>query len=87
MVHPMAAATIGLVHEKTDEAWRRSLLAESDCLLDDVEGLRLDDQTEAPQRLREAIRSLQVRLGQSDPPLPPPRFALRLIWSSPFSRD
>lgn len=71
MVHPMAAATIGLVHEKTDEAWRRSLLAESDCLLDDVEGLRLDDQTEAPQRLREAIRSLQVRLGRSDPPLPP----------------
>jgi hypothetical protein len=71
MVHRVAAATIGLVHQKADEARRRSLLAVSDCLLDDVEALRLDDHTEAPQRLREAIRSLQLRLGRSDPPLPP----------------
>jgi hypothetical protein len=67
----MATATIPLVHEKAGEARRRSLLAESDCLLDDVEALRLDDHTEAPSRLREAIRSLQVRLGRSDPPMPP----------------
>ncbi len=67
----MAAATIALVHEQAGEARRKSLLAESDCLLDDVEALRLDEHTEAPQRLREAIRALQVRLGRSDPPLPP----------------
>jgi hypothetical protein len=71
MVQHMAIATIGLAREKAGEARRRSLLAESDSLLDDVESLRLDDHTEAPQRLREAIRSLQVRLGRSDPPLPP----------------
>jgi hypothetical protein len=40
-------------------------------LLDDVEMLRLEDRTHAPLELREAIRSLQVRLGRSDPPLPP----------------
>jgi hypothetical protein len=57
--------------EKAGEARRRSLLAESDSLLDDVEMLRLDDHTDAPQRLREAIRALQVRLGRHDPPVPP----------------
>jgi hypothetical protein len=71
MVHRMAVVTLGHMNEKAGEARRRALLAESDCLLDDVEALRLDDHTEAPQRLREAIRSLQVRLGRSDPPLPP----------------
>jgi hypothetical protein len=53
------------------EARRRALLTESDSLLDDVEMLRLEDRTHAPLQLREAIRSLQVRLGRSDPPLPP----------------
>jgi hypothetical protein len=57
--------------EKAGEARRRSLLAESDSLLDDVEALRLGDQTEAPPALREAIRALQVRLGRHDPPMPP----------------
>lgn len=70
-VRLMAAATSLQMHEKAAEARRRSLLAESDCLLDDVEALRLDDHTEAPQRLREAIRSLQARLGRTDPPMPP----------------
>ena len=42
------------------ETQRRMLLAESDLLLDNVESLRLTDQTEAPLRLREAIRALQI---------------------------
>jgi hypothetical protein len=58
------------VQEQTDEMRRRSLLAESDCLLDDVEALSLDDQTEAPIQLREAIRALQIRLGRVSPPVP-----------------
>ena len=44
---------------------------ESDGLLDDVEELHLEDRTEAPQPLREAIRALQIRLGRHDPPMPP----------------
>jgi len=50
---------------------RRILLAESDLLLDDVETLRLKEEVEAPLRLREAIRALQIRLGRRNPPLPP----------------
>ncbi|HKW71983.1 MAG TPA: hypothetical protein VJQ08_04070 [Candidatus Dormibacteraeota bacterium] len=57
--------------EHAAELRRRFLLAESDVLLDDVETLRLHDRTEAPQRLREAIRALQIRLGRRNPPLPP----------------
>src|SRR5262249_12848904 len=57
--------------EHAAELRRRFLLAESDLLLDDVETLRLHDQNEAPQRLREAIRQLQIRLGRRNPPLPP----------------
>jgi hypothetical protein len=57
--------------EKAGETRRRSLLAESDSLLDDVETLRLHDHTEAPEPLREAIRALQIRLGRHDPPLAP----------------
>lgn len=56
--------------EQAAELRRRFLLAESDLLLDDVENLRLNDQSEAPQRLREAIRALQIRLGRRNPPLP-----------------
>ena len=55
---------------QTAELQRRLLLAESDVLLDDVETLRLQDELEAPQRLREAIRALQIRLGRRNPPLP-----------------
>ena len=58
----------------TDEAaelHRRFLLAESDLLLEDVELLRLGDATEAPPRLREAMRALQIRLGRRNPPIPP----------------
>jgi hypothetical protein len=71
MVLAMATATISSVDGDEVEERRRSLMAESDCLLDDVERLRLDDHVEVPQQLREAIRSLQVRLGRTDPPLPP----------------
>ncbi len=67
----MAAATIERDDHEAVEDRRRSLMAESDCLLDDVERLRLDDEVEVPQRLREAIRALHVRLGRSDPPTPP----------------
>ena len=67
----MVATVAGPALEKTGEERRRTLLAESDSLLDDVEILRLDDHTDAPQRLREAIHALQVRLGRLDPPMPP----------------
>src|SRR5919109_1707888 len=53
------------------ELQRRFLLAESDLLLEDVEMLRLTDATEAPPRLREAIRSMQIRLGRHNPPVAP----------------
>jgi hypothetical protein len=71
MVHWMLATLSRPAKEKAGETQRRSLLAESDSLLDDVEELRLGDHTEAPQALREAIRALQVRLGRHDPPMPP----------------
>lgn len=53
------------------EVARKSLLAESDQLLEEVEALRLVEATEAPLRLREAIRALQIRLGRRNPPVPP----------------
>ena len=52
------------------ELHRRFLLAESDVLLEDVEMLRLNDAAEAPLRLRESIRALQIRLGRRNPPVP-----------------
>jgi hypothetical protein len=67
----MATTTIASPSDEAVEARRKSLLAESDILLDDVETLRLEDQLEAPQGLREAIRTLQIRLGRRNPPLPP----------------
>ncbi|HEY1421537.1 MAG TPA: hypothetical protein VGG90_12625 [Candidatus Dormibacteraeota bacterium] len=67
----MNAATIVAPTEEQIEGRRKSLLAESDSLLDDVEMLRLEDQVEAPNRLREAIHALQLRLGRRNPPVPP----------------
>lgn len=67
----MAAAAVELDAEAAAESRRRSLLAESDSLLDDVESLRLTDQCEAPPPLRQAVRALQIRLGRVNPPLPP----------------
>jgi len=58
------------VSARTAELRRRLLLTESDVLLDDLETLRLHDRPEAPLRLREAIRALQIRLGRRNPPLP-----------------
>lgn len=55
----------------TAEIHRRLLLTESDLLLDEVESLRLDDECEAPLRLREAIRALQIRLGRRSPGVAP----------------
>ncbi len=46
-------------------------MAQSDSLLDDVEMLRLRDESNAPARLREAIRALQLRLGRRNPPVAP----------------
>ena len=71
MVLHMAAATLLDRSDDATEIRRRSLLAESDVLLDDVETLRLQDRTEAPARLREAIRALQIRLGRRTPAVPP----------------
>jgi hypothetical protein len=71
MVLHVATATITRVGSDAVETQRRSLMAESDSLLDDVEQLRLDDHVDVPDGLREPIRSLQVRLGRSDPPVAP----------------
>src|SRR5690242_303404 len=53
---------------KAAELRRRRLLGESDLLLNDLETLRLREAREAPLRLREAIRALQIRLGRRNPP-------------------
>src|SRR5258708_19439479 len=71
MVLGMGAATIIAPSEIATEIRRKTLLAESDVLLDDVEMLRLQDKTDAPPRLREAIHALQLRLGRRNPPVPP----------------
>jgi hypothetical protein len=55
----------------TAESHRRFLLAQSDLLLEQVEELRLRDEPEAPPRLREAIRALQIRLGRRNPAVAP----------------
>ena len=55
----------------TAESHRRLLLAASDILLDEVETLRLQEELEAPQRLRESVRALQIRLGRRNPPVAP----------------
>ena len=70
MVLRMAAVTVLASPEAAAETRRKSLLAESDLLLDDVEMLRLRDETDAPPTLREAIHALQLRLGRRNPPVP-----------------
>ena len=57
--------------DEAAELQRRELMAQSDSLLDDVEMLRLRDESNAPERLREAIRALQLRLGRRNPPVAP----------------
>ena len=71
MVLRMAATAISAQSEQASETRRKLLLADSDVLLDDVETLRLQDEIEAPPRLREAIHALQLRIGRRNPPLPP----------------
>ena len=65
------APSPGSARHLGEDAARRLLLAESDSLLDDVESLRLSDESEAPFRLREAIRALQIRLGRRSPAVAP----------------
>ena len=67
----MATATTYAPSEDAVEMRRKTLLAESDELLEDVETLCLKDQTATPPRLSEAIHALQVRLGRRNPPMPP----------------
>ena len=57
-------------HDPADRR-RRSLLDETDELLDRLEILRLADQKRVPKRLKAAIEGLQRRLGRTDPPAPP----------------
>jgi hypothetical protein len=45
---------------------RRDMLAHADRLLDAVEELRLAQQSSLPPTLREAIRSLQLRIGRAE---------------------
>lgn len=72
----MLAVTTTTSHwESLAEVTRKSLLAESDVILDQVELLRLMDHDEAPLRLREAIRAMQIRLGRRNPPVPPATLA------------
>jgi len=67
----MAISTDTAYTEETAEVRRRILLAESDLLLEDVETLRLRDEVDAPTRLRDAIRALQIRLGRRHPQVAP----------------
>ena len=67
----MATATLETEDTARTDGWRKTLMQESDRLLDEVESLRLDDAVDAPISLREAIQNLQRRLGRRDPPLPP----------------
>ena len=67
----MAAVTLRSTDEESAESRRRTLMDESDRLLDEVESLRLADAEQATDSLRDAIRLLQRRLGRTDPPLPP----------------
>jgi hypothetical protein len=48
------------------ELARRDMLAHADRLLDAVEELRLAEESRVPPTLREAIRSLQVRIGRAE---------------------
>ncbi|HEY4866604.1 MAG TPA: hypothetical protein VIK45_13950 [Candidatus Dormibacteraeota bacterium] len=52
------------------ELARRDMLASADQLLDQVEQLRLSEQPRVPPTLREAIHSLQHRLGRPEPARP-----------------
>ena len=67
----MTTATLAPVEEQPTDTWRKTLMDESDRLLEEVETLRLEDANDAPITLREAIQDLQRRLGRKDPPLPP----------------
>jgi hypothetical protein len=68
-----AMAVLAAVERSEDaaETLRRSLMAESDALLEDVERLRLEDASDPPAQLRDAIQALQSRLGRRQPPVAP----------------
>jgi hypothetical protein len=71
MVWPSAMRPLSSDRHDPAEQRRRRLLNESDELLDNLEVLRLKDQTRVPARLRRAIGELQKRLGRADPPPSP----------------
>ena len=50
---------------------RRALLASSDRLLDELEELRLADHVDVPPALRDAVQTLQQRLGSTERPAKP----------------
>ena len=54
-----------------EERDRRALLQESDRLLDEVEGLRLDDRQRVPQRLSTAVEKLQLKAGRGEASIAP----------------
>src|SRR2546430_3616671 len=67
----MSAALAQVDEENGVEDRRRSLMAQSDELLEEVEVLRLDDKESVPPSLQAAIHALQERLGRSNPPVSP----------------
>lgn len=69
------ASAAAIDRDTSAEVTRKSLLAESDAVLDEVESLRLQEEIDAPLRLREAIRALQIRLGRRNPAVPPATLA------------
>ena len=71
IVRGMVVAVVGAAQEDAVEVRRRSLMRESDELLDEVETLRTQERREVPPELREAIRTLHLRLGRPDPPVAP----------------
>lgn len=68
---PAAVPAAIPLSDEAAEHQRRQLMAESDSLLEDVETLRLHDESDAPVHLREAVRALQLRLGRRNPPVAP----------------
>ncbi len=68
----MARLLTAPVDEAGDaESRRKDLMSASDQLLDEVEILRLADETDVPASLQDAIHALQRRLSRNRPPVAP----------------
>ena len=57
--------------DNPEDGDRRALLQESDRLLDEVEGLRLDDRRRVPRGLSTAIEKLQLKAGRGEASIAP----------------